>query len=86
MPFIAAKGSIAVDGISLTVADVSGSDFTVYIIPHTYEQTTLQFRKTGDEVNIEIDMLARYVHRVISSMQDRGRGITEDYLRKQDFL
>ncbi len=86
MPFIAPKGSIAVDGISLTVVETVGSTFTVYMIPHTYEKTTMQFRKPGDDVNIEVDMLARYVHQAISSMQNKDSKITEDYLRKTGFI
>ena len=59
--FIAPKGSIVIDGISLTVNDVTDNTFDVNIIPHTLEMTTLQDRKINDEVNIEIDMMARYV-------------------------
>ncbi len=59
--FIAPKGSIVIDGISLTVNDVTDNSFDVNIIPHTLEMTTLQDRKINDEVNIEIDMMARYV-------------------------
>lgn len=58
---IAAKGSIALDGVSLTVNEVQGDVFTVNIIPHTWEKTTMQFLKPGDRVNLEFDMLARYV-------------------------
>ena len=86
MPLIAVKGSIAVDGISLTVAEVAKSSFTVYIIPHTFENTTLQFRKRGSEVNIEADMLARYVHRALVSMKEKGSVVTEDYLREHGFI
>ena len=62
--YIAAKGSVAIDGISLTVNAVEGQDFGVNIIPHTAEHTTLGLRKPGDAVHIEIDMLARYVARL----------------------
>jgi riboflavin synthase len=58
---IVPKGSIAVDGISLTVGEVSDSTFSVYLIPHTIGHTTLGIRQTGDTVNIEVDILARYV-------------------------
>ncbi len=63
--FIAAKGSIALDGISLTVNQVEGNIFGVNIIPHTMRATTLGQRKTGDNLNFEIDMLARYVQRML---------------------
>jgi riboflavin synthase len=62
--FIAAKGSVALDGISLTVNQVEGTQFTVMIIPHTWEHTTLRDRKTGDALNLEVDMMARYVARL----------------------
>ncbi|QTN18521.1 riboflavin synthase [Brevundimonas sp. AJA228-03] len=61
--FIAAKGSITVDGVSLTVNSVDGQRFGVNIIPHTWEATTLGRLQVGDRVNLEIDMLARYLAR-----------------------
>lgn len=65
MKFIASKGSVALDGISLTVNEVENDCFGVNIIPHTWEHTTLKHRKSGDFLNIEVDMLARYVERMI---------------------
>ena len=62
--FVAEKGSIAVDGVSLTVNEVDGTRFGVNIIPHTASHTTLGLRQPGDAVHIEIDMLARYVSRL----------------------
>lgn len=62
---IAPKGSIAIDGISLTVNEVTDNDFSVNIIPYTWDHTTLGNRSIGDTVNIEIDMLARYAARAI---------------------
>jgi riboflavin synthase len=62
--FIAPKGSVAIDGVSLTVNEVAGAEFGVNIIPHTAEHTTLGLRRPGDAVHIEIDMLARYVARL----------------------
>lgn len=62
-PLVAVKGSIAVDGISLTVTEVDRDRFAVAIIPHTFEATTLRDRQSGDAVNLEADMLARYVAR-----------------------
>ena len=84
MPLIAPKGSIAIDGISLTVAEVDKTYFTVYIIPHTFEETTMQFRKQGSEVNVEADMLARYVYRIIEAK--KVNEINEDFLKKHGFL
>ena len=63
--YIAAKGSVALDGISLTVAEVSGDAFTVAVIPHTFDNTTLSHRRAGDFVNLEVDVIARYVERLL---------------------
>lgn len=68
--FIAEKGSIAIDGISLTVNAVAGARFGVNIIPHTMAETTLGERRGGDAVNLEIDMLARYVARLLDSANE----------------
>lgn len=62
--FVAPKGSAALDGTSLTVNEVNGTEFGVNIIPHTAEMTTFGDRKAGDRVNMEIDVLARYVARL----------------------
>jgi riboflavin synthase len=62
--FIAPKGSVALDGVSLTVNEVSGARFGVNIIPHTRRHTNFEGLKAGDRVNLEIDMLARYVARL----------------------
>jgi riboflavin synthase len=63
--YVAAKGSVTLDGISLTVNTVETQHFTVNIIPHTWNFTTLGARKAGDSVNLEIDMIARYVERLM---------------------
>ena len=65
-PLIASKGSIAVDGVSLTVNEVEGREFGVLIIPHTWTATTLSRLKQGDLVNLEADILARYTARILS--------------------
>ncbi|MGB7324532.1 MAG: riboflavin synthase [Rubripirellula sp.] len=62
---VASKGSIAIDGISLTVVDVTEDTFTVALIPHTLTVTTLGNRKVGDRVNLETDLLAKYVERAV---------------------
>jgi riboflavin synthase len=66
MRFVAPKGSICIDGVSLTVNDVEQLRFDVNIIPHTQQVTTLGTLKIGDAVNIEIDVIARYVERLLS--------------------
>jgi len=72
-PMVAAKGSIAVDGISLTVNAVHADRFELMIVPYTWEHTTLAERGVGDRVNLEVDMLARYVARQLEGPNDHGR-------------
>jgi riboflavin synthase len=63
---VARKGSIAIDGVSLTVNEVEGARFGINVIPHTQEMTTFGTLQEGDEVNLEVDMLARYVARLLA--------------------
>jgi riboflavin synthase len=63
--FIAPKGSVALDGVSLTVYEVSGDTFSVMIIPHTLKVTTLGLVDSGDQLNLEVDLIARYAARLI---------------------
>ena len=65
MRYIAFKGSIAVDGISLTVATADKNSFRTWIIPHTFEVTALRERALGDGVNLEVDLLAKYVEKFV---------------------
>jgi riboflavin synthase len=65
--YIAPKGSVAIDGISLTVNEVAGNRFGINIIPHTLTHTTLGARKPGGRVNLEVDLIARYVARLMAS-------------------
>ena len=67
MRYIVSKGSIAVDGISLTVAGVAKKTFRIWIIPHTYEVTALRERKVGDAVNLEADLIGKYVEKFVTS-------------------
>ena len=67
--YVVEKGFIAADGISLTVTDVVDSAFGVAVIPYTYDNTVLGERKVGDRVNIEVDILAKYVERLLSGQQ-----------------
>ena len=62
--YIARKGSVAVQGVSLTVNQVSGADFEMNLIPHTLSATTLRHLKAGSKVNLEVDLIARYVERL----------------------
>lgn len=81
-PFVVEKGSIAVDGVSLTVADLAPGRFSVALIPHTLQGTTLQHLRSGDEVNLEVDVLAKYVARLLQGLTP---GVTEDLLRRAGF-
>lgn len=67
--YVVFKGSIAVDGISLTVAEVSKKAFRIWIIPHTYEVTALRERKVGDAVNLEADLIGKYVEKFVSAQR-----------------
>lgn len=65
--FVVHKGSIAIDGISLTVADLHEASFVIWIIPHTLAMTNLHSKKAGDAVNLEFDLLAKYVDRILAT-------------------
>lgn len=67
--YLASKGSVSLDGISLTINEVEGNVFGVNIIPHTWHETTLQYKHIGDYLNFEADMMARYVARQFDSMR-----------------
>ncbi|MBI4431563.1 MAG: riboflavin synthase [Candidatus Omnitrophica bacterium] len=82
-PFMVAKGSIAVDGISLTIQAVQGKTCSVAVIPHTAAMTTLGFRKEGDRVNLETDVLAKYVQ--LRSNPEQPFPFTVDSLRELGF-
>jgi riboflavin synthase len=86
--YIAEKGSICINGISLTVNEVDGAVFSVNIVPHTLKETTLGEAVVGTKVNLEVDLLARYMERLIKgdeAAQSTG-GITEELLQKSGFL
>ena len=67
MKYLVFKGSVAVDGISLTVAGVNADGFRIWIIPHTFEVTALRERKVGDAVNLEADLIGKYVEKFVSA-------------------
>lgn len=84
---IVEKGSIAIDGISLTVADVTEQDFSVSIIPHTGANTTLSLKKQGDIVNLENDIIGKYVQKFLSGKKEKTKSnVTEEFLGKYGFL
>ncbi|GAB4374083.1 MAG: riboflavin synthase [Calditrichia bacterium] len=66
------EGSIAIDGISLTIAQLQNRNVGISIIPHTYKNTTLQYKKIGDKVNVEVDVIARYVEKLLKGSNPSG--------------
>lgn len=85
--YVAAKGSICVNGISLTVNAVETNRFDVNIVPHTLTHTTLGALRAGDEVNIEVDLLARYLERLLSGNGEQpASGVTHDILKRAGFI
>ncbi len=86
--YIAEKGSIAVDGVSLTVNGVDGAVFELNIVPHTLAETTIAEYRPGRRVNLEVDLIARYLERLLlgeRAAQPGGR-LTEEFLREHGFL
>lgn len=82
------KGSIAIDGVSLTIADLSGDTLAVTVIPHTYFHTALRNRKPGDRLNLECDMIAKHVEKLLAKMErpaDAGRALTVERLKESGF-
>ena len=80
------KGSVAIDGISLTVVDLADGLFSVALIPYTLAATTLGFRKIGDPVNIETDMMGKWIKRHLAHTQATKGGITQEQLIEEGFL
>ncbi|MEP6754684.1 MAG: riboflavin synthase [Chthonomonadales bacterium] len=81
MKYIAAKGSVALDGISLTIAGVDDHHFNVWIIPHTWEATTLSERRSGDLLNIEVDVLAKYVESILKFATPEKNSLEESLIK-----
>lgn len=81
--YVIKKGSIAVDGISLTVADLDTAGFSIAMIPHTAKLTTLGFKSAGDSVNLEADVMGKYVERLLSGRIEGG--VSLDLLKKTGF-
>ena len=88
MKYIINKGSIAIDGISLTVTEVTDDTFTVSLIPHTAKETTLGFKSVGDKVNLETDIIGKYVERMLifHQREDKTAGISKKALFENGFI
>ncbi len=80
------KGSVAIDGISLTIVDIAKGVFSVALIPFTLTSTTLGFRKAGDRVNIEIDMMGKWIKKLLENTQGKKDSVTQNKLIEQGFL
>ena len=86
MRYCVSKGSIALDGISLTIAKAGDQWFQVSVIPHTLKETVLGAKKTGDLVNLENDMIGKYVEKLMNLGHDeKTSAITEEMLMKAGF-
>ncbi len=87
LQLIVEKGSIAIDGISLTVARVDHVSFSVSIIPHTLQETALAFKRAGDIVNLENDCIGKYVAKLIGAEEEdkAGKGMTREFLQRYGF-
>lgn len=87
MRYVIEKGSVAVDGISLTVVDHDRDAFRVSIIPHTAKMTTLGFKRVGARVNLEADLIAKYVERMLGGRREEpDRKLNGDFLARHGFL
>lgn len=84
--YVVPKGSIAVDGISLTVNEVRGNEIVLTLIPYTLEKTTLMEKRTGDPVNLEADILGKYVEQLISHKSGKPKGLDRSFLEEHGFL
>lgn len=84
--YVVEKGSIAIDGISLTVAAVTDTTFSVSVIPHTASHTTLSGRREGDRVNLETDMIGKYVEKLMRPAAEEGSdGLTREFLTRYGY-
>lgn len=86
--YLVVKGSVAIDGVSLTVARLGPQDFSVALVPHTLQATVLGERITGSVVNLEVDILAKYVERLLGGTEQSGAPaarLTPDWLREQGY-
>ncbi len=87
LKYIVEKGSVALDGISLTVASVTGVDFTVSLIPHTREITNLKYKRVGSVINIENDVIAKYVEKLCKNENNENKvSISREFLIENGFM
>ena len=90
-PYIAEKGSITIDGVSLTVNSLTEDKFRLTIVPHTTEQTIIQHYQSGSQVNLAVDLIARYLERLMSAQSTHSTpeiksGVTKAMLMQSGFI
>lgn len=85
LKYVISEGSITIDGISLTVASLKGNKATVSVIPHTFKNTILKNKAIGSYVNIEVDVIAKYVENLLKYKNKNTSTITDSWLREQGF-
>lgn len=87
--YMVPKGSIALDGISLTLVDIKNDQFSVSIIPHTLKQTNLEQKRIGDAINVEVDMIGKFVEKSVRNILEQGKkeenNLTEAFLKENGF-
>lgn len=84
--YIAEKGSVTVDGVSLTVNELYSDEFRLTIVPHTAQQTTLELLTPGTQVHLEVDLLARYLERLVTAATPAKSGVSLELLQQRGFL
>lgn len=83
--YLVPKGSISVDGISLTIVNIESNTFSVAVIPATIERTNLKYKKVGEKVNLEFDIIGKYVERILASYP-LSKGLTKEFLSQHGFI
>lgn len=85
MKYLIYKGSVSINGVSLTISELKESSFCVSIIPHTIDNTTFSFAKIGDEVNLEPDLIAKYIEKLMIKEDNDKKQITLEFLKENGF-
>jgi riboflavin synthase len=84
LKYIVPQGSVAVEGVSLTVGEQKNDSFTIFLIPYTLKNSNLGFKRVGDRLNLEVDILGKYIERLLKS--ERPKGITKETLKEYEYL
>jgi riboflavin synthase len=84
LKYILPQGSVAVEGVSLTVGEQKNNSFTIFLIPYTLKNSNLGFKKIGDKLNLEVDILGKYIERLLKS--EKSKGITKEILKEYEYF